>query len=264
MKKRALTLFLALVMCLSTCIPAFGDSANMSTAGQKAYLAGVCGIPTEFLDSVTEDIILDMYEDSVGKCVTVSSYEVKYGVMEPSSAISPMSIPSSDFKMTTLVTKVLNSSGTEFLYYSVYTNYEWLDKEPSYRLSKDGITVNWDNNYLYYKANSFYAKSYYKTATSSWIQYDYITSPDKAEQGGVGVSFDLHNDYATWLKGTVYLRVGTDSFGSGRTTTINSNYAHTCVPLTSTFGFNISGVNVGFSSTSGRELCASSTNVTLS
>ncbi|MGN0314351.1 MAG: hypothetical protein ACI4EG_06130, partial [Fusicatenibacter sp.] len=118
---------------------------------------------------------------------------------QPNPSISPMSISPNDFKMSTLVMKVMDRSGTTFLYYDVYTDYEWLNKAPFWRLDKDGITVNWDNSLLYYVADSFYGRLYYKTQTSNgWIRYDYLQNPDKAEQGGVGVTFDLHNDCETY------------------------------------------------------------------
>lgn len=171
MKKCVISLVLALVMCLSTCATVFADSTDLSTDEKRVYLDSTCSIPTEFLNSATDDIISEIYEETTTNCVTVSSYvEERDNMGQSNPSISPISFSPNDFKMSTLVMKVMDRSGTTFLYYDVYTDCEWLNKAPFWRIGKDGITVNWDNSLLYYVADSFYGRLYYKTQTSNgWI-----------------------------------------------------------------------------------------------
>ena len=84
--------------------------------------------------------------------------------------------------MSTAAVKVMSSDRTVFLYYAAYTNYEWYNQKPSWRLEKDGITVNWDNSLLYYMANSFYCKNYYRTSGTKYT-YSNTSTPDEVNQG---------------------------------------------------------------------------------
>lgn len=164
--------------------------------------------------------------------------------------------------MNTMVLKVMASDRVTFLYYGIYTNYEWLNRKPAWRLSKDGIIANWNNNLLYYIPNSFYCKNYYKVV-NTWMLYDTIQVPDKTNQGGIGVTFNLRQDEEAYLKGTMFFKLSSNDYGSGLVSTVNSTYAHTYLAVT---GLSImsNGVGVAFSSTSGRDLSSSSALVTLS
>lgn len=264
MKKRLLSLVLALATCLSLCTTVFADP-SVSIEGKKAYLRNVCNIPDSFLDSVEDETVEKIYEEAAGNSVTVASYnEVTENMEEPTQAISPMaSIPASDFKMSTLVLKTTDSAGSKTLYYTVYTYYEWFDKDPFCR-RRDGITVNWDNTLLTYMPGYFSLKSYLKNDVNpKWREYASDNVPDASNQGGVGVSFLLSADKGNWLKGTLSFRLVTDFSGSGRRTTINSQYAHTYDLIIASIGFNADGPGINFSTTTKRKLCSSSAMITL-
>ncbi|MEA5142406.1 MAG: hypothetical protein VB023_02360 [Oscillibacter sp.] len=175
--------------------------------------------------------------------------------------ISTLSISGNDFSMSTAALKVMSSDRTTFLYYAVYTNYEWYNQKPSWRLGKDGITVNWDNSLLYYMANSFYCKNYYQTSGTKYT-YSNTSTPDEVNQGGIGITFDLHNDEMTYLSGTVFFRLSSDQYGSGRSTTINSVYAHSLISIP-TLSVGFSGFGVAFSQSAGRDFSSSSDTIYL-
>lgn len=263
MKKQIISLILLLAMSLSLCATALAAPADMSVEEEKDYLGGVCKIPDSFLDSVGDDVISDLYEEAVENNVTVSSYEEVMEAMD-SRAATRASIPASDFSLRTLVLKVTDRTGKQFMYYDVYTYYEWFNKAPFWRLGRDGVTVNWDNSLFYYKEKSFIYYGYSKLdGMDYWKEYDRFYQPDKVTQGGLGVSFDLLNSDVTYLKGTIFFRLGSDSFGCGKTTTINSNYGHTYLSTAPSVSFGASGAGVGFTTSFGRKFCSSSTNVKL-
>lgn len=269
MRKRFISLVLALAMCLSLCVTAFADP-GMSVEEEKAYLLNTCNIPADFLNSATNDTILDLYEKATKNYITVSSYVVETkSMIQQNQEISPLgNIPATDMELKTLVTKVFDKSSKKFLYLDVYVDFEWFNKAPFWRLANDGITLNWSDSILGYESDGgFYLRLYYKTDTSNrWIRYFSQLSPTKAVQGGLGIVFDLHNDCETYLKGNMCVRLYTcdpDEYGSGRRTTINSNYAHTYLVPNVSLSIVATSPGVGFSPTSGRDFCSSSATVTL-
>ena len=268
MKKRMTSLVLALAMCLSLCTTVFADP-GASVEEKRAYLLNTCNIPADFLDSATSDTISSLYEDATKNYITVSSYEVETkSMLQQEQEVSPLgNIPTKDMKLRTLVTKVFDRSN-KFLRLAVYVNFEWLNKAPFWRLADDGITVNWNDDILEYDGQSgFYLKLYYKADTSKdWIRYYSQYSPTKSVQGGLGVIFDLHNDYQTYLKGEMCIPLYTieeDEYGSGRRTTINSNYAHTYVVPNISLSLVATNPGIDFSTTLGRDFCSNSATVTL-
>lgn len=98
---------LALAMCLSLCTTVFADP-GASVEEKRAYLMSNSNVPADFLNSVEDEIILKIYEEIAVNGATVASYDQVTENMEPSTqTISPMSsIPSSDFKMSTLVFEI--------------------------------------------------------------------------------------------------------------------------------------------------------------
>lgn len=268
MKKRMISLVLALAMCLSLCATVFADS-GASIEGKKAYLQNVANIPAGFLDSATNDTISELYEEATKNYITVASYEVgTKSMIQQDQTVSPLgNISTTDMKLSTLVTKVFDRSGKKFLYLDVRVDYEWFNKAPFWRLANDGITINWNGDILGFEENSFYLRLYYKTDRSTdWNRYYSQFSPTKADQGGFGVVFDLHNDYQTYLKGSVGARLYTvaeDEFGSGKRTTINSNYAHTYMVPNLTLSIVSTSPGVDFSPKFGRDFCSSSATISL-
>lgn len=100
----------------------------------------------------------------------------------------------------------------------------------------------------------------------NWIRYYSQYSPTKSVQGGLGVIFDLHNDYQTYLKGEMCIPLYTieeDEYGSGKRTTINSNYAHTYVVPNISLSLVATNPGIDFSTTLGRDFCSNSATVTL-
>ena len=264
MKKRMTSLVLALAMCLPLCTTVFADP-GASVEEKRAYLMSNSNVPAYFLNSVEDEIILKIYEEIAVNGATVASYDQVTENMEPSTqTISPMSsIPSSDFKMSTLVLKSKGDAKLKVWYYTVYTHYEWFDKDPFCR-RRDGITVNWDNTLFSYEAGSFAVISYLKNdVNTTWRSYASDYSPDEVNQGGLGGSFDLHYDKGNYLTGTLYFQLTTEFGGSGKRTTINSQYAHTYDLVVAALGFSKDGPSVVFETTYKRKLCASSYTLTL-
>lgn len=265
MKKRLFSLALVLAMCVSLCAVAFASPSNFSANEKRIYLVNTCNIPADFLNSVTDDIVSKIYEDATTNRMTVSSYAVENDFIGQSNEnVLPTSISSSDFRLTTLVTKVFSGNTDNFLHYTVYVSYEWFDKNPFCRMSDDGITVNWDNTLLFYEAGSFFGRLYSKSdVTNRWVRYKDLTSTDETNQGGLGVSIPLFADKSTCLQGTIGFNLGTNFFGSGRTSTINGNYAHSYIKVAQTMTFSTQGFSVGFAPISSLNLCSSSANLTL-
>ena len=122
MKKRMISLVLALAMCLSLCATVFADS-GASIEGKKAYLQNVANIPANFLNSVEDETILSIYEEVVVNGAAIVSYDEVTENMESSTQmILPMaSIPSDDFEMSTIVLGTPSKTESKILYPSIYS-----------------------------------------------------------------------------------------------------------------------------------------------
>ncbi len=263
--KKMMSLALALVMCLSLCIPAFASDFSVSHAEKYAHLVE-CGIPEYVLDVQDEFSINSMYEESLTNYIALASFNQSQGLDDVNdSGISPAAVSDGSFGMDTTVLAVYASDRVTFLYYAVYTKYEWTSA-PFQHLT-DGITVNWDGNLLTYISGSFYYAPSYKTAYTSWTDdtKNATTTLDNALQGGVGVTFDLEKTATLLLRGTFFIKLEKRNAQSGgNRTTINSNYAHTTTSVAaSSLTIGTSGVSTTFTGTQSYQNSASTATVTI-
>lgn len=264
MKKRALTLLLALAMCMSLCIPAIAMSSEVSQAEKIDRLVR-CGIPQSAIAEMDETIIDPLYETSLTNDIKLAGINKVVGTLEPNeSGIMPTLVTDGDFSLTTFTFEVVESDRKTFRYFAVYTKYEWTKAPLNHR--KDGLVVNWDSNLLTCNATSIYQVHSFKGATGTkWSEGTKINAYDTKNSGGIGITFNLKNNPNYLHRGTLYFELEKQgSHVSGRYTSIDANYAHTVTSVAA------DSITIGTEDASATIVCtttyqnqAASTNVTI-
>lgn len=227
----------------------------------------MCGIPENVLYTQDESTIDSMYEESLTHHIELVSFDESEGFSQNyNSGIATAAVSDGDFELTTTVLAVYDNNRVTFLYYAVYTKYEWT--EPSGYRKTDGIVVNWDADLLTYVSGTFYYDPSYRMSTTASWQSDtarYTNVPDNIAQGGVGVTFNLRSGESSYLRGTAFVRLAKkNASASGNYTTISSNYAHTVIDTAAeSLTIGLTDVNVTFSCTASYQNAASSASVTI-
>ncbi|MBO5001220.1 MAG: hypothetical protein J6J01_00075 [Oscillospiraceae bacterium] len=252
MKKRLLSLLLALAMCLSLSVPVWANPTLLSTQAKADHLIEH-GIPQNIVEDMTPATIDALYSETLNNCVTLVSHVEQPGLITiPNGELCPRIVSDGDFTLS-LSVYASNDSAGNFLYYFVTSQYQW-DSIPNHHYV-DAMYLDWPRNYLTLDGDSFHYSPYYKLTNGSWT-YDTATAtsdPSIAIQGGVGLVFDLKDavlptDDFYYYKGSITFRLLKASPSStGNTVQINTNYAHT---VNSTGGKTItvgsSGVSLDF------------------
>lgn len=206
----------------------------------RTYLTEV-GVEEEFINTVSDEMITSLYDEMSSGRAEVESYSVAYGNIGGQEVSAVMSqagaIPAADMSLHCLTTRV-SSGGGKIEKYRVWVSYKWLDsnktsqtKNPFWRLTKDGIIVNWDSTYLTFESGSMWYQGYFTNPLNPDKKHAYgerLTKSRENAQGGLGILFDLHRDGYMYLSGEMHIALipKTGAAGSGATN-INANYAHT-------------------------------------
>ncbi len=267
MKRRMISLLLSIVMCISLCTTAYAGSTESQDAAKISFILEKCDFPREILMTLDSDIINAIYEEALIHYIQYESYQSSQ--YDEKVGDLTRTVSDGSFTLNTLVFAVYSSDRVTFLYYAVYTQYEWTTK-PSYHMT-DAITVNWNSSLLAYQSGSFYYTPYYKLpSATSWNtdSSNSTTIPDNLLQGGLGLTFHFYgSQLANYFiyKGTAFLKlVKVSPSSSGNTTTINSNYGHTVSTTGATsISIGTSGVNVTITCSTTYQNAASSSTVTI-
>lgn len=239
--KKKLSFLLAIVMVLSLTTTALATEVPISSIeSMRTYLTEV-GVEEEFINTVSDEMITSLYDEMSSGRAEVESYSVAYGNIGGQEVSAVMSqagaIPAADMSLHCLTTRV-SSGGGKIEKYRVWVSYKWLDsnktsqtKNPFWRLTQDGIIVNWDSTYLTFESGSMWYQGYFTNPLNPDKKIAYgerLTKSRENAQGGLGILFDLHRDGYMYLSGEMHIALipKTGAAGSGATN-INANYAHT-------------------------------------
>ena len=245
MKKRALTLLLALVMCLSLCTPALAAETMPNVTAMREYLIDY-GIPADFVNSTTDASVREIYAETQSYNVEVAFYETATGFDEiSSSSISLCGIPSNDFTFRLLALRITNNAGTALRYIDVRASYEWLNSPADREL--DGIIFDWSNTNLDYVTGSFSYTQEYKFSDTQWTSQssESGTTYDTGNTRGLGKTFNLAIYRSSCTRGTASLHL--QPVGSFSRAHIYSTYRHTESGTQSSLTISKDGPSVTFS-----------------
>lgn len=252
--KKIVSILLLWVVLLSSVFVSYAD--DVTVEDKRQYLVDL-GLPVGLI-AFREDVeISEMYSAMVDR--TVKYLGTEFISMtenyEMSDIVPYGTIPGED--MTLAISTVADTTydstckldKVNKIY--VYIDYVWAEGHPSIR-KEDAIAVNWDYSVFTLKADSFVARDYRKNQIGgSWVNWKIYTSPEQADQGGLGYITALSSDTtaikAKQLKGSaqfellpknspIYLKSGSS------VTSINVQYTH---------NKNILPFPVGFQSSSG-------------
>ena len=259
MKKKFLSLLLALAMCLSLSVPAWAEVLEPSFDAKYNTLLSN-GFPESFLNALDEYCIDYLYNKS-------QEYYLVYGEASATpmngadsvapyatgnSGIAPTSVTDGDFTMTSSRVIAYAENRVDVDHYTIFVNYEWTDAAAF--CLKDGFVSNWPQAHLTYISGSFSYRPYYKTeSATSWTldTASRITQsdPEVLLQGGLGVLFNLKASSAqTYLhKGTFFYDLNkVIPTSGGINVTVNSSYAHKCAIVDTQITLGPDGYSVTF------------------
>lgn len=208
------------------------------------------GVPKEYLDRLSEEMLLQIYEqigeNNVGTIYQESMelYCNSQGELQPYHTLTESSMTLTTYnivcckKDTNIISNVV-----------VAVSWEWHGNKPIVR-KDDLISINWSDDLFTYYADSFIEQCYYMPGTE-WILYKENTLLAMSKQGGVG----FYNALA-YSSGHVYQNRG-DSIimllptkeirqtsSREKATSINVEYVHDAKPLVASASFAYMGVGV--------------------
>lgn len=240
--KSCVSVLMLIVLLFVSIVPAFAVESPYDILLEK-------GVPVELLDSLTDDIILKIYNEIGTKSISsVTSKTVylteKNGDIQPAGEISESSLylEISGIKLT--------DSGklTGVVFILVW---EWAPDKPVFRQT-DSITVNWDASVFNYKGDSFCSVSLYRYTHSpqEWQVFREYTRPAESNQGGLGFYSPLAGDLPNYSISNSGLAIFALNMNSPekdkdtRSTSINVNYVHNRSIVIPSLSFTKTGLSV--------------------
>lgn len=256
MKKRLLSLLLALTMCLSLSVPVWGEVLDPSFDDKYNYLLSN-GFPESFLDDLDEYSIDYLYDESQENYLVYggsvapgpeASNMAPFAFVNPD--IAPTAVTDGTFSMTSHHVIAYAENHVDVNYYTIFVNYEWTS--PTTFCVEDGFVSNWPSEHLTYRSGTFRYRPYYKTTSAtSWTldTTNQTSTPDTLVQGGLGIVFDLKSssNQNYMHKGTFYYSLNKVLPNSdGINVTVNSIYAHKCLETSMEITLSVDGPSVTF------------------
>ncbi len=218
-----------------------------------SYLLQI-GFPSAYLDSLSSDMVLHIYETVVDK--DVYSVNSKTIYLDESNGIASTygSISEKSLHLDILTAEICLKGTTTINGVLVAASWDWGYSKPFMRKT-DALTVNWDNSIFAFAENTFLLQEKFKNyksdgTTTDWQVLQEYTRPTQHSQGGVGFTskFSQFNDF---VGGSVIfvvdpkLRMRVKSANEwGPSTNFNINYIHDRSIRGLTYNFPISNGNV--------------------
>lgn len=234
MKKRTLSLLIAIVMCLSLCsIGGYAYSGEtVSDESMKAFLQER-GFSEEYLNRLIPQQVQAVYDKVYSTDSYLYSHKNYVASMEGSLIETKGNIPTRDLSFDVSITLSLTTRNN-IVYIkqaNVIVTYDWLNL-PVYR-NDDMISVNWDSSLLNYAGdNTFSSHDYYYVAYR-WVELQHCSQPAVANQGGIGnyVMLAAQEMGGVGLKGDMTFSLQPKeeysmTTSGGNNTTISAVYAH--------------------------------------
>lgn len=191
--KSILAIAFALIFMSLSVLPSFAVLANSTETPYEHLLK--CGYTEEFLNSISEEMLLKIYEATADNVVANVEESVIYldeeGVPYLSNPLG--TIDSNSLKIEIKIYELFKKD-TNQLGGLLYTaEWEWGKNKPQVR-HKDAITVNWDNNV--FGQEIFWAQDTARNSLSEEkIVLQGYDAPQNANQGGIGHSNDISFTY---------------------------------------------------------------------
>lgn len=215
MKKRIVSLALALMMCFSLSVTAFAEAP----IDQAREWAEEVGLPTEFLTTAHDETLLMIYND------LKDSIDLEFVYSENNQQTRSIM----DYlTLSTLVAKSTNSGYIEKV--TAYLNFEW-DPDVVLDYFIDGVTATWPENLFIF--DSVTCRVYDGANDQCRFSQNYL---NELGQGSMGVHFD-----ATFFTGNPY---GTIGLGLTPRTAM-PNTSTTVSQVTFTYGYGADETAVG-------------------
>ena len=210
-KKRFTSLLLAIVMCLTLGVPALAanrDNVNRDVAYDWALSVGY---PADLLDSLNDEVLLDVYRANKSAENIEVSYNVGY-YSTTGNHLTRGNIDSSDLIFRLSCSRVSSASGIiQYIY--VISSYEWTVNQPDYKLD-DGITVNWDGDMWGLERDTNNKIKNFKATFSGTVKgtgadkvYATLDRPAKTSLGGIGWYVERDTDKYTYPHGTATFKL---------------------------------------------------------
>lgn len=244
--------FFSFVMCIIflfsiSAISVYAESPHYS------YLLRV-GFPSAYLDSLSADMILQIYKTIADK--DIYSVDSKTIYLSESNNISSTygSISEKSLHLDIITAEICQKGTTTITGVFVSASWDWGYARPFMRKT-DALTINWDNNIFAFGENTFLLQEKFKNyksdgTTTDWQVSQEYTRPTQHCQGGVGFTtrFSQFNDF---VGGSVFfivdpkIRMRVKSASEwGPSTNFNINYMHNRSPVGISFSFPIAGGSV--------------------
>ena len=257
MKKKILSLLLALAMCLSLSVPAWAESLEPSFNDKYNSLLS-SGFPESFLSELDEYCIDYLYDEAQENYLVYGGASATLangiGAITPHAignpGIAPTAVTDGTFNMTSHHVIAYAENHVDVNYYTIFVNYEWTSTTTF--CDEDGFVSNWPSEHLTYRSGTFRYRPYYKTTSAtSWTldTTNQTSTPDTLVQGGLGIVFDLKSssNQNYMHKGTFYYSLNKVLPNSdGINVTVNSIYAHKCLETSMEITLSVDGPSVTF------------------
>lgn len=239
----------SLVLLYLSTVPVFA-----STQSPYDFLLS-CGYSEEFLDALSDEMILKMY-NAIGDSEVVDIEESVFQLDEEGvlSLVTPYGTINDSSLTITIDAATINRNGTNEIGLCMYTAvWEWAVDKPAIRY-KDAIAINWESNI--FCLDEFYAQDTKRAIgeANPTIVKEY-TNPAEAVQGGIGHFCQLKL-FSEYVGGAVLLLLAPteamynpNSSKSNRTN-IHFNYVHNRNPLGISLSFSVEVAGVSINPTS--------------
>lgn len=247
--KNILSIMLALIFVNLSVVPSF---AFMEAPPQSPYEYLLnCGYSEKFLSSVSEELLLNIY-NAIGDNEVADVYEEVIYLDENGIPYMPNylgNIDANSLKITLEVGPVYRKGTKEVgvVIYSVL--WEWSKNKPQIR-HEDPVSINWDANV--FCQGALYAQDIARNATTEeWTCLKDYDTPSQATQGGLGHFNDIAWTYNyNYVGGGIILLLEPSAkmfkyeneSRNSRKTDINFNFVHNRNPL----GLGVSIAPEGF------------------
>lgn len=219
-----------------------------------SYLVKV-GFPATYLDSLSEDMILRIYETVADKDVYAIETKTMY-LPETNCSISTYgSISEYSLHLDILSAEICQKGTTTITSVMVAASWDWGYSKPFVRKT-DALTINWDSSIFSFSENSFLLQEKFKNYNSDGSQTDWkvlqeYSRPEEHSQGGVGFTTQLSkfNDFVGGnvlflVEPKIRMRVKSTN-EQGSSTNFNINYIHDRSITGLSYSFPIAGGNIG-------------------
>lgn len=241
------------------CFASLNISAEaISTTTKVNYVKQVLiqeGVPENVVEKMSTTVKLNMYEKMQNYDFYISDVEEKIvsfeNTQDEKSATTYATIPESKMSITSMYTNYVTGNKVESVECYYYS--EWLSG-PTVN-GTDGLAMNWDSSL--FSLDGFAA---YPAGKIDGIHVDFntITRPASATQGGYGINIPLFSQYFNQSVEmlTAFTPRNTLYTTSNITSNINYEYGHETIGITPSVSFSTTDKSVNIQPTIGLDTAA--------